>query len=81
VELIKELVQGLKAVDMDLETYTWTVRRNAALVHYPFPCAEVRVVAEPYDNPKLLAYFLGFAWMCISTFINTFSLLASQEFL
>jgi OPT family small oligopeptide transporter len=77
LELIKQLVQGPKAVDMDLETYTWTVRTNAALIHFHSPYAEVRAVADPYDDPTapsltIRAYFLGLAWMCISTVINTF---------
>lgn len=77
LDLIKRLLAGPKAADLDPETYVWTVRTNAALIHFHSPYAEVRAVTDPYDNPDapsltIRAYFLGLAWMCISTVVNTF---------
>ena len=77
LQLIKRLLLGPKAADLDPETYSWTVRTNAALIHFHSPYAEVRAVTDPYDDPStptltIRAYFLGLAWMCISTVVNTF---------
>ena len=75
--VIKNLVQGPKANDMNLDTYTWTVKTNAALIHFNSPYAEVRAIAEPFDDPStpqmtIRAYLLGIIWMCGCTAVNTF---------
>lgn len=77
LQLIKQLLLGPKAAGVDEDTYFWTVRTNAALIYFHSPYAEVRAVTDPYDDPSapaltIRAYFLGLAWMCISTAVNTF---------
>lgn len=50
LELIKRLLGGPKACDLDFETYAWTVRTNAALIYFHSPYAEVRAISDPFDD-------------------------------
>jgi OPT family small oligopeptide transporter len=77
LQLIQQLLKGPKVSDLDEQAYYWTVRTNAALIHFHSPYAEVRAVTDPYDDTNepaltIRAYFLGLVWMCISTAVNTF---------
>jgi hypothetical protein len=59
------------------ELYDRDLRIDATLMRYSSPYPGVRAVADPQDNADvptetIRAYFLGFCWAVIGTFMSTF---------
>ncbi|GMM37772.1 Opt2 protein [Saccharomycopsis crataegensis] len=75
---IESLVQGSDAnPEISEEEWTFQVKMFASLKEYFSPYPEVRAISSPLDDPEMpcetiRAYFLGFIWTAISTFLNEF---------
>ena len=74
---ITMLVQGYKAALMDEAEWIFSVKAEAAVIHFHSPYPEVRAVTLPYDEPDapcetIRAYFLGMIWMAGASALNAF---------
>lgn len=75
-EYLKQLItkQGFTISE---ENYSFTLRLEAALIHFHSPYPEVRAISDPIDNPDETAetfrvYILGIIWVIIGSGINQF---------
>jgi OPT family small oligopeptide transporter len=73
-ERMKRLMEGPKIYG---EHYDRDLRIDAVLLRFSSPYPEVRAVSEPFDDvdvpiETIRAYFLGWSWAVIGTFVSTF---------
>lgn len=62
---------------MSEENYSFTLKLEAALIHFHSPYPEVRAISDPTDDPREAAetyrvYFLGTIWVIIGSAVNQF---------
>ena len=74
--LIKDLVQGNTACEMEYDDWAYTVAKVAGLINNWSPYTEVRAVTLPYDDmdqpcETMRSYFLAAFWVCVCTAVNT----------
>ena len=77
MDTINKLLQGYKAADMEWNDWLFSLKAEAAIIHFHSPYPEVRSVTDPSDDPDVpaetpRAYLLGLVFMGGITSLATF---------